>query len=146
VLDKDGSFLSKGNLESGASWAVELGGQTMGCPIIVENMNQPRQLLIEMLCDERGLFLEIADSIRSLRLTILKGVMEARTGKIWARFVVEADTDVQRLDILWSLMQILQQNTKNGVSLTHQPSVVTHQGMWFPSVQCVSATSDASHL
>lgn len=146
VLDKDGSFLSKGNLESGASWAVELGGQTMGCPIIVENMNQPRQLLIEMLCDERGLFLEIADSIRSLRLTILKGVMEARTGKIWARFVVEADTDVQRLDILWQLMQILQQNTKNGVSLTHQPSVVTHQGMWFPSVQCVSATSDASHL
>lgn len=144
VLDKDGGFLSKGNLESGASWALELGGQTMGCPIIVENMSQPRQLLIEMLCEERGLFLEIANFIRGWGLTILKGVMEARTDKIWARFVVEADRDVQRLEILWPLMQFLNQNTKNGVS--HQPSVVTHQGMWFPSAQCVSATSDASHL
>jgi len=146
VLDKDGGFLSKGNLESGASWAVEVGGQTMGCPLIVENLSQPRQLLIEMLCEERGLFLEIADMIRGLGLMILKGVMEARSDKIWARFVVEANRDVQRMDILWSLMQLLQQNTKSSLSLTHQPSVVTHQGMWYPNVQCVSATSDASHL
>lgn len=42
-----------------------------------------------MLCEERGLFLEIADIIRGLGLTILKGVMETRTDKIWARFAVE---------------------------------------------------------
>lgn len=42
-----------------------------------------------MLCEERGFFLEIADLIRGLGLTILKGVMEARNGKIWARFAVE---------------------------------------------------------
>jgi len=48
VLDKDGGFLSKGNLESGASLTMELGLQTMGCPIIVENMSQPREFLIEV--------------------------------------------------------------------------------------------------
>lgn len=42
-----------------------------------------------MLCEERGFFLEIADIIRGLGLTILKGVMEARNDKIWARFAVE---------------------------------------------------------
>jgi hypothetical protein len=42
-----------------------------------------------MLCKERGIFLEIADQIRGLGLTILKGVMEVRKDKIWARFAVE---------------------------------------------------------
>lgn len=42
-----------------------------------------------MLCEERGFFLEIADLIRGLGLTILKGVMETRNDKIWARFAVE---------------------------------------------------------
>ena len=42
-----------------------------------------------MLCEERGFFLEIADLIRGLGLTILKGVMEAHNDKIWARFAVE---------------------------------------------------------
>lgn len=44
-----------------------------------------------MLCEEQGLFLEIADLIRGLGLTILKGVMETQKDKIWARFVVEVD-------------------------------------------------------
>lgn len=42
-----------------------------------------------MLCEQRGFFLEIADWIRSLGLTILKGVIETRIDKIWARFTVE---------------------------------------------------------
>jgi predicted membrane channel-forming protein YqfA (hemolysin III family) len=42
-----------------------------------------------MLCEEQGFFLEIADLIRGLGLTILKGVMEARNDKIWACFAVE---------------------------------------------------------
>lgn len=42
-----------------------------------------------MLCEEHGLFLEIADIIRNFGLTILKGVMEIRDSKIWARFFVE---------------------------------------------------------
>lgn len=45
--------------------------------------------LLQMLCEERGLFLEIADVIRGLGLTILKGLMETRNDKIWARFAVE---------------------------------------------------------
>jgi hypothetical protein len=42
-----------------------------------------------MLCEERGFFLEIADTIRGFGLTILKGLMELRDGKIMARFLVE---------------------------------------------------------
>jgi hypothetical protein len=33
--------------------------------------------------------LEIADFIKGLGLTILRGVMEVRKSKIWARFTVE---------------------------------------------------------
>ena len=47
------------------------------------------RLFLQMLCEECGFFLEIADLIRGLGLTILKGVMEARNDKIWARFAVE---------------------------------------------------------
>lgn len=43
----------------------------------------------QMLCEEQGFFLEIADLIRGMGLTILKGVMEARNDKIWACFAVE---------------------------------------------------------
>lgn len=43
--------------------------------------------------------MEIADLIRGLGLTILKGVMEAHNDKIWARFAVE----VHVFDVLWSL-------------------------------------------
>ncbi|KAJ7544494.1 hypothetical protein O6H91_09G080800 [Diphasiastrum complanatum] len=87
--EHDKRILGMEQLENGASWALDLGGQGMGCPIVVENLNQPRQLLVEMLCHEKGLFLEIADTIRGLGLTIIKGVMEARSDKIWARFIVE---------------------------------------------------------
>ncbi|EFJ10218.1 hypothetical protein SELMODRAFT_46989, partial [Selaginella moellendorffii] len=74
---------------NGASWAMELDAKGSGVPILVENLKQPRQMLVEMLCEERGLFWEIADNIRGLGLTILKGVMESRNDKIWARFNVE---------------------------------------------------------
>ncbi|XP_057863033.1 uncharacterized protein LOC131071279 isoform X1 [Cryptomeria japonica] len=118
VLDEEVALLAS-TMEGGASWAFELGGQAVGCPIIVENLNQARQMLVEMLCEERGLFLEIADIIRNLGLTILKGIMEARNDKIWARFVVEADRDVHRVEILWSLMQLLQPNTKGSSTSNH---------------------------
>jgi hypothetical protein len=42
-----------------------------------------------MLCEDRGIFLEIADFIKGLGLTILRGVMEVWKSKIWARFTVE---------------------------------------------------------
>lgn len=43
----------------------------------------------QILCEEQDFFLEIADLIRGLGLTILKGVMETQNDKIWARFAVE---------------------------------------------------------
>jgi hypothetical protein len=69
-----------------------------------------------MLCEERGFFLEIADLIRGLGLTILKGVMEARNDKIWAHFVVEANRDVTRMEIFMSLVRLLEQTMKGNAS------------------------------
>ncbi|GJN26709.1 hypothetical protein PR202_gb14663 [Eleusine coracana subsp. coracana] len=71
---------------------------------------------LQMLCEERGFFLEIADNIRGFGLTIVKGLMEARDGKIWARFLVEANRDVTRMDIFLSLVQLLEQNSIVGSS------------------------------
>ena len=59
-----------------------------------------------MLCEERGLFLEIADFIRGLGLTILKGVMEARNDKIWARFAVEVILHIRTYLIISSENEI----------------------------------------
>ncbi|PKU84083.1 Transcription factor LHW [Dendrobium catenatum] len=66
-----------------------------------------------MLCEERGFFLEIADVVRGFGLTILKGVMENRGRKVWARFIVEANRDVTRMDIFLSLVQLLQQTSSS---------------------------------
>lgn len=99
----------------GASWVVDLGahGEIQGrhCPINVENLSQPGQMLVEILCEEEGIFLEIANNIRQLGLTILKGIMEVRNGHIWARFVVESVRDIHRLEVLWSLTHILESVT-----------------------------------
>ncbi|CAN6280422.1 unnamed protein product [Urochloa humidicola] len=109
VLKDDPSAGSNG----GATWAYEVAGQTMVCPIIVEDLAPPGLMLVEMLCEERGFFLEIADTIRGFGLTILKGLMELRDGKIMARFLVEANKNVTRMDIFLSLVQLLQQNSLN---------------------------------
>ncbi|KAJ7520409.1 hypothetical protein O6H91_19G004800 [Diphasiastrum complanatum] len=118
--EHDSSILGMEQLENGASWALELGGQGMGCPIVVKNLSQPGQLLVEMMCDEKGLFLEIADTIRGLGLTILKGVMEARNDKIQAQFIVEAARDVHRVEILWALTQLLQPTATTSSTVTSQ--------------------------
>ncbi|KAL3626955.1 hypothetical protein CASFOL_029168 [Castilleja foliolosa] len=110
IISKDGGLVLKDNLEGGATWAYKVGSQSMVCPIIVEDLNEPRQMLVEMLCEERGLFLEIADIVRGLGLTILKGVMETQNDKIWARFAVEANRDITRMEIFISLVRILEQS------------------------------------
>ncbi|GFP97161.1 transcription factor lhw [Phtheirospermum japonicum] len=115
IIGDDGGLLLKDNSGGGATWAYEVGSQSMVCPIIVEDLNQPHQMLVEMLCEERGLFLEIADIIRGLGLTILKGLMENRNDKIWARFTVEANRNVTRMEIFLSLVRLLDQNPKTGI-------------------------------
>jgi hypothetical protein len=44
---------------------------------------------MQMLCEECSHFLEIAEAIRSLGLTILKGITEVQGEKTWICFVVE---------------------------------------------------------
>ncbi|GLU03650.1 hypothetical protein SLE2022_208380 [Rubroshorea leprosula] len=98
------------NYDQGSSWAVEVGSHLKVCSIIVENLNKNGQMLVEMLCEECSHFLEIAEAIRSLGLTILKGVTEAHGDKTWICFVVEGQNNriMHRMDILWPLVQILQ--------------------------------------
>lgn len=100
--------------QNNATWTYEVGGhsgqQSESCPIIVENIDQQGHILVEMLCIEYGDFLEIAQVLRRLNLTILKGVMESRDGDLWAHFVVEGSRGFNRMEILWHLMQLLQQN------------------------------------
>lgn len=114
LIGQENGLVKKGNSggsdSGGATWAYEVGGTNLFCPIIVEDLSHSGQMLIEMLCEEEGYFLEIADIVRGFGLTILKGVMEARDDKIWAHFVVEGNrhVNVTRMDVLVSLMQLLQ--------------------------------------
>ncbi|CAK7346429.1 unnamed protein product [Dovyalis caffra] len=103
------------NCEQGSSWAVEVGGHLKVSSIIVENLNKAGQMLVEMLCEECSHFLEIAEAIKSLGLTILKGITEVHGEKTWICFVVEGQNNriMHRMDILWSLVQILQPKNTN---------------------------------
>ncbi|KAI0528618.1 hypothetical protein KFK09_001160 [Dendrobium nobile] len=121
IVRKDGVVALKENFQSGATCAFEVGSQIMTCPIIVEDLNPPREMLVEMLCVERGLFLEIADLIRGIGLTILKGVMEARRDNIWARFAVEANRDVTRMEIFCSLVHLLEPTTAHSMHNSKMP-------------------------
>ncbi|XXG67178.1 hypothetical protein AAC387_Pa06g0582 [Persea americana] len=116
VVLKDNSSGNGG----GSTFAFEVGGQTMVCPIIVEDLHPPGQMLVEMLCEERGFFLEIADIIRGFGLTILKGVMEVRDDKVWARFVVEVNRDITRMDIFMSLVKLLPQTMEASIGSSSQ--------------------------
>ncbi|CAN6585813.1 unnamed protein product [Malus baccata var. baccata] len=124
VVLKDNSTKCGGNTR-----ALAVEGQTVVCPIIVEDLDQPGQMLIEMLCEKQGFFLEIADIIRGFGLNILKGVMESREDKIWARFIVEATRHVTRLDVFWSLVRFLQQATTGVVDPTNRLSNVVDGGV-----------------
>ncbi|CAN4107182.1 unnamed protein product [Withania somnifera] len=99
----------KSSNKQGTCWALELGSTDQICPIIVKDLEYPGHMLIEMMCDGHGRFLEISDVIHRLELTILKGVMEKRSESTWAHFIVEASGSFHRLDIFWPLMQLLQQ-------------------------------------
>lgn len=105
----------------GVTWAFKVGATPMVCPVIVEDLSSPGQMLVEMLCEERGFFLEIADMIRSYGLTILKGVMEIREDKIWAQFIVEVklntNQSITRINVFLSLMELLQQTNIGGTEV-----------------------------
>ncbi|KAG2308383.1 hypothetical protein Bca52824_028131 [Brassica carinata] len=113
IMKEEGAFEGGGG-GGGATWAFEVGSKSLRCPIVVEDLNPPRIFQVEMLCEQRGFFLEIADWIRSLGMTILKGVIETRINKIWARFTVEASRDVTRMEIFMQLVNILEQTMKCG--------------------------------
>lgn len=115
IQTNDRTAEEKGS-KNGASWAFELGGDLKVCPIIVEDLQCPGHMMIEMICDESSRFLEIAEVIHGLDLTILNGVTERRSGTTWARYIVEAPRGFHRLDIFWPLMKLLQQQQHSPIS------------------------------
>ncbi|KAE8663030.1 Basic helix-loop-helix DNA-binding superfamily protein, putative isoform 8 [Hibiscus syriacus] len=104
----------KNGYQNRTSCGFEIRDELKVCPIVVEYLAHQGHLLIEMLCDEHGLFLEIAQVIRSFNLTITKGVMERCSNDTWAHFIVEGSKDFNRLHIFWPLMQLLQRQ-RNGI-------------------------------
>ncbi|KAE8717324.1 Basic helix-loop-helix DNA-binding superfamily protein [Hibiscus syriacus] len=106
---------AKDGYQTGTSWAFEIRDERKVCPIVVKDLAYPGHLLVEMLCNEHGLFLEIAQVIRSFNLTILKGVMESCSNNTWAHFIVETSSGFHRLDIFWPLMKLLQRQ-RNPIS------------------------------
>lgn len=140
------------NSGKGVTWACEVGDQTMFCPLIVEDLSVPGQMLIEILCEEQGFFLEIVDIIRGFGLTVLKGVMEVRETKIWARFNVEAEENrqhVTRHEIFSSLVQLLQLTGSTRIRESDQLDNVMDGGAAFlkscqqSALQLVSGQVDA---
>ncbi|KAL0923659.1 hypothetical protein M5K25_007725 [Dendrobium thyrsiflorum] len=126
ISEKSGVVLKDNtNGVGGATWAYEVAGQTMACPILVEDVYPSGQMLVEMLCEEQGFFLEIADVVRGFGLTILKGDMEIRERKVWARFLVEANRYVTRMDIFLSLVQFLQQTSSFQANELHTRAIST---------------------
>ncbi|KAK6646177.1 hypothetical protein PHAVU_L006001 [Phaseolus vulgaris] len=118
VVLKDSGVADSKNC--GITWAYEVGHETMLCPIIVEDMSPPGQMLIEMLCEVQGIFLEIIDIIRGFGLNILKAKMERKKNKLWARFIVEANRHVTRIDVFWSLVHLLQQTNTSGIDSSNK--------------------------
>ncbi|XP_019460942.1 PREDICTED: transcription factor EMB1444-like isoform X2 [Lupinus angustifolius] len=77
-------------------------------PIVIEDLDSSGHMLIEMICNEHGLFLEIAQVIQEMNLTILKGALEERPSTAWARFIVEVPRGFHRMDVLCPLLHLLQ--------------------------------------
>ncbi|KAF7112582.1 hypothetical protein RHSIM_RhsimUnG0214100 [Rhododendron simsii] len=112
-------------------WATEVGALTMVDPVDVKDLRIPGQKLIQMLCEEKGFFLEIVDIIQGFGLTILKGVMEVRKDKIWACFIVEAEAKrhVTKQQIYLSLHQLLYQKASSDqITVTDQLANVLNGG------------------
>ncbi|CAO1940089.1 unnamed protein product [Urochloa humidicola] len=76
-------------------------------PLRVEELDQPGHLLIEMLCEDYEVFLEMAHALKGLEVSILKGVLEHRCDKLWAHVVIEAPGGFSQTQILCPLMHLL---------------------------------------
>jgi len=52
IIDKESGVVLKDNPDAGknggAMWAYEVAGQTMVCPIIIEDLSPPGQMLVEV--------------------------------------------------------------------------------------------------
>ncbi|CAM0147451.1 unnamed protein product, partial [Urochloa decumbens] len=49
ILGDENGPLWKDYFEGGATWAFDVGSQSMTCPIIVEDLDRPRQMLVEVM-------------------------------------------------------------------------------------------------
>ncbi|GJN24225.1 hypothetical protein PR202_gb11956 [Eleusine coracana subsp. coracana] len=77
------------NILDGEEHHDEIKKQLESFPLRAEELDGPGQFLIEMLCEDYELFLDMAHVLKGLEVNILKGVLEHRPDKPLARFVIE---------------------------------------------------------
>jgi hypothetical protein len=49
ILGSENGPIWKDYFEGGATWAFDVGSQSMTCPIVVEDLDRPRQMLVEVM-------------------------------------------------------------------------------------------------
>ena len=49
ILGSENGPVWKDYFEGGATWAFDVGSQSMTCPIIVEDLDRPRQMLVRRM-------------------------------------------------------------------------------------------------
>ncbi|PSS11228.1 Transcription factor LHW like [Actinidia chinensis var. chinensis] len=105
----------------------DVGPQSMVGLVDVKDISTPDQKLIQIHCEETGLFLELVDIIRGCGWAILKGVMEVREDKIWACFIVEDKTDRQMMK--WRIYQSLKSpRATSEINVTDQLAKIFNGG------------------
>ncbi|KAK6926051.1 Transcription factor MYC/MYB N-terminal [Dillenia turbinata] len=111
-----GAVILRDNSSHGDTWAFEVKGQTTVCS---DDIIPISEMLVEMLCEDRGLFLEIVDIVRGFGFTILKGSMETQENKMWACFIVEANRNLNAKSFC-TLADILRQKVSSGDGSNHK--------------------------
>jgi hypothetical protein len=76
LIDKDSGVILKDNLYAGkngdATWAYEVAGKTMVCPIIIEDLSPPGQMLVEVKnCTLITAIPPLSNYMRNMKITCL---------------------------------------------------------------------------
>jgi hypothetical protein len=71
ILGNENGPVWKDYFEGGATWAFDVGSQSMTCPIIVEDLDRPRQMLVEVIVSACSLQLYVSCAVAHLHWHII---------------------------------------------------------------------------
>lgn len=77
-------------------------------PFLIESVpNLPGHFLIEMLCNYSGSTLDFMQCLRRLGFVVKRSNVETKDGKLWGSFFVESKRPLQKVEVVWQVMQAL---------------------------------------